>query len=106
MMRRDVVKTFITNTEILELLMMKQSFSLLLCVCVSPHVCIYNVRINTALLDEATMESIRVKELEGKVIIEQRQKENDKLDIKSYHDKMVTKFKHIFTQNKLYDKAG
>ena len=84
MMRRDVVKTFITNTEILELLMMKQSFSLLFCV--RPHVCICNVRINTALLDEATMESIRVKELEGKVIIEQRQKENDKLDIKSYHD--------------------
>ena len=67
---------------------------------VSPHVCMCNVRTNAVVLDETTKETIRLKELKGNVNIEQRQIQYDKLDVKSYHDKMIAKFKNITTLNK------
>ena len=62
---------------------------------VSPHVCMCNVSTNTVILDKATMESIEVRELTGRVNVEQRQKQYDNLDIKSYHDKIRARFKNI-----------
>ena len=61
-----------------------------------------DVKTNTILLNEVTMESIRIKVLKVKFTIERRQNKYDKMDIKSYHDKMITKFKHIFTFKNLH----
>ena len=41
------------------------------------------------------MESIEVKELKGRVNVEQRQKAYNDLDIKIYHHKIKEKFKKI-----------
>ena len=64
---------------------------------VSPHACTCNATTNAVVLNEATEEKIRVKELKGNSNIELRQIQYDKLDVKSYHNKMIAKFKDVMT---------
>ena len=64
---------------------------------VSPHACTCNATTNAVVLDEATKEKIRLKELNGHINMEQRQMQYDKLDVKSYHNKMIAKFKDVMT---------
>ena len=67
---------------------------------VSPHACTCNATTNAVVLDEATKEKIRLKELKGNINIGKRQMEYDKLDVKSYHNKMIAKFKDVMTFHK------
>ena len=67
---------------------------------VSPHACTCNATTNAVVLDEATKEKIRLKELKGNINIGKRQMEYDKLDVKSYHNKMIAKFKDVVTKYK------
>mgnify|MGYP000279165395 CR=1 FL=1 len=60
---------------------------------VSPHACTCNATTNAVVLDEATKVKIRLN-------IEQRQMQYDKLDVRSYHDKMIAKFQDITTFSK------
>ena len=66
---------------------------------VSPHVCMCNVATNIVVLADTTIQSIMMKELKGKVNMEQRQIQYDMLDINSYHEKIIAKFKNLTSIN-------
>ena len=66
---------------------------------VSPHVCRCNVATNTVVLADTTIKSIIMKELKGKVNMEQRQIQYDMLDVNSYHEKIIAKFKSLTSIN-------
>ena len=66
---------------------------------VSPHVCMCNVETNKVVFEDATIQSIKLKESKGRVKITQRQIQYDILDLKTYHDKIIAKFNNLTSMN-------
>ena len=66
---------------------------------VSPHVCMCNVATNKVVLADTTIQPIMMKESKGKVNMEQRQIQYDMLDVNTYHEKIVAKFKNLTSIN-------
>ena len=54
---------------------------------------------NTVVLADTTMKSIIMKELKGKVNLEQRQIQYDKLDVNRYHEIIIAKFQDLTSIN-------
>ena len=66
---------------------------------VGPHGCMCNVATNKVVLADTTIKSIIMKELKGKVNMEQRQIRYDMLDVNTYHEKIIAKFKNLTSIN-------